>query len=367
MQLLDSQLNKLSDIPDSLQISLQDIVNRVQIESHHYIKHPDYKNEELPESVISRFQQLPLEIQNQHLILLLRNLLYSVYYNGSFKSNLASDAEKTNLAPNQNLENNRLFGVDLAFYERLHSSNKSTGYWSHDWVVVKEETDGTLAVHRNGLTLHIERDIHLPPEHQTATVGNLVAIKMPKNLVQNAFYMAMSNVSASPIHQNLVRIYFNVTPDGAVSVMESLTTQLNAIPISFSFKALNNPSDYERYDSAVLYFDKNNYEVVYPILERVYTENQSYFSEQIPLFTKLLAPGLACAEEPNHKFGDQESFGTNRCQIVANGLVDAWLQGNNTPTGRVASILQNFSLHSIKLAYPYLNPNSEDIYTPLNL
>lgn len=363
MQLLDLQLNQLSDIPESLQTSLQDIVNQVQIESHHYIKHPDYKKDQLPESVISRFQQLPLEIQNKHLILELRNLLYSIYYNGSSKS--APDAEESNSAANQNLENNSLFGVDVAFYDRLHTSNKGTGYWSHDWQVVKEETDATLAVHKNGLTLHIERDTHLPPENQAVTVGNSVAIKMPKNLVQNAFYMAMSNASASS--QNLVRIYFNVTPDGAVSVMESLTTKLNAIPISFSFKALNNPSDYGRYDSAVLYFDKNNYEFVHPILERVYQENKSHFHEQIPLFTKLLAPGLACAEEPDQKFAEQESFGTNRCQIVAHGLLDAWLQGNNTPTGRMASILQNFSLRSIKLARPYLNPNSEDIYTPLNL
>lgn len=366
MQLLDSQLNQLSDIPESLQTSLQDIVTQVQIDSHDYIKHPNYNHEKLPESVVSRFQQLPLEIQNKHLVLLLRNLLYSIYYNGSWQSALAPDAEGTNLAANQNLENNRWFGVDLAFYERLHTSNKGTGYWSHNWLVVKQEKDDALAVQRNGLTLHIERDIHLPPEDQAATVGNLVAIKMPKNLVQNAFYMAMSNASASP-HQNLVRIYFNVTPDGAVSVMESLTTLLNAIPISFSFKALNNPSDYRRYDSAVLYFDKNNYEVVHPILERVYTENKSHFSEQIPLFTKLLAPGLGCAEEPDQKFADKESFGTNRCQIVAHGLLDAWLQGNDTPTGRMKSILQQFSSRSIKLARPYLNPNSKDIYTPLNL
>lgn len=365
MQLLDSTLTQLSELPESLQTSLQDIVSQVEIESHHYIKHPDYKKDELPDSVISRFQQLPLEIQNKHLILELRNLLYSIYYNGAYKS--ALNTEETNSAAKQSQENNQFFGIDAAFYDRLQTSNKGTGYWSHDWLVVKEETDGTLAVYKNGLTLHIERNIHLPPNNQAVTVGSSVAIKMPKNLVQNAFYMAMSNASASPIRQNIVRIYFNVTPDGAVSVMESLTTQLNAIPIYFSFKALNNPSSYGRYDSAVLYFDKNNYEFVYPILERVYQEHKPHFHEQIPLFTKLLAPGLACAEEPDQKFAEQESFGTNRCQIVANGLLNAWLQGNNTPTGRMASILRNFSLRSIKLARPYLNPNSEDIYTPLNL
>lgn len=365
MQLLDSQPSQLSDVPAPLQISLQAIVNQVEIESYHRIKHPGYKTVELPESVVSRFEQLPLEIQKNHLSQQLRNFIYGIYYNGALKG--ASDVDQTNLAANQNLENNSLFGVDLAFYERLNRSNKGTGYWSHDWLVIKEEADGTLALHKQGLTLHVDRNIYLPPENQAVTVGNLVAIKMPKNLVQNAFYMAIANTSKPQNPQNLARVYFNLTPDGAVAVMEALTTQLNAISIPFSFKALYNPSDYGRYDSAVLYFDKSNYQTIRPILERTYVENQTHFNEQVPLFTKLLAPGLACAEEPDQKFAEQESFGTNRSQIIANGLLDAWEQGDNTLDGRMASILQNFSLRQIRLRYPYLNPNSEDIYTPLNL
>ncbi len=179
--------------------------------------------------------------------------------------------------------------------------------------------------------------------------------------------MAVANAVATQSHQNIVRVYFNLTPEGAVAVMDSLTSQLNALGISFSFKVLYNPSDYQRYDSGVLYFGKSNYQFVHPVLERVYAEHQSHFEEQVPLFTKLLAPGLALAEEPNRKFGDQESFGTNRCQVIANGLLDAWQQGNDTPAARMASILQHFSLHDIELQRPYLNGNSDDIYTSLNL
>ncbi|MBW4688255.1 MAG: hypothetical protein KME40_25000 [Komarekiella atlantica HA4396-MV6] len=367
MQLLASLESQLQDVPESLQTSLEDIVHQVQIESHYSIRHPDYQPLELPESAVSRFQQLPLDLQNKYLGLQLRSFLYGIYYNGSLKRDLGSNAEVTNLALNQNLENNTLLGVDLAFYDRLHESNKSEGYWSYDWLVVEEVTNDTLAVQKNGLTLHIERLLHLQPQAQSATVGKSVAIKMPKNIVQNGFYMAIANAGTTPNHQNIVRVYFNLTPEGAVAVMESLTTQLNALGISFSFKVLYNPSDYNRYDSGVLYFGKSNYQLVHKVLERVYVEHQSYFDEPVPLFTKLLAPGLAIAEEPNQKFGDQESFGTNRCQVIANGLLDAWQQGNNTPAGRMASILQHFSLRDIALQRPYLNANSDDIYTSLNL
>lgn len=366
MQLLDPLQTQLSNIPEPLQTSLQDIIHQVEIQSHYCIKHPDYKPMELPESAVSRFMQMPLDLQNKYLSLQLRTFLYGIYYNGSLKPSLATDAEVNNTALNPNLENNTLLGVDIAFYDRLHTSNNGEGYLSHDWLVIKEEIDDILVVYKNGLKLYIERSVHLQPEAQAATIGDSVAIQMPKNLVQSAFYMAVGN-AASHGHENIVRVYFNLTPEGAVAMMESLTTQLNAVRIPFSFKTLYNPSDYGRCDSAVLYFDKHNYEAVRPVLERVYLEHQSYFQEQVPLFTKLMAPGLAIAEEPDRKFGDKESFGTHRCQIIANGLIDAWQQGNNTPAVRMSSILQHFSVHEIELQRPYLNANSEDIYTPLQI
>ncbi len=104
-----------------------------------------------------------------------------------------------------------------------------------------------------------------------------------------------------------------------------------------------------------------------PITNPVYTENKAHFQPQVPLFTKLLAPGLALAEEPIHKFTDQESFGMNRCQIVANGLLETWHKGDNSPENRMNAILQHFSQLGIDWQHSYLNPNSEDIYTPLNL
>jgi hypothetical protein len=276
------------------------------------------------------------------------------------------------VAPNQNFENNTFLGVDLTFYERLHASNSGQGIFDPGWRVLRQEADGSLTVTKDDLTLHIERDRHLPPEQQSAAIGDLVAIRLPRNRVQSGFYMAVGNASPqgevnSDSDSQTVRIYFNLSPEGAVAVMGAITRQLNEIAIPFNFKALYNPSNYKRYDSAVLYFDKSDYEAVRQVLQVVYRENQSHFGVEVPLFTKFLAPGLALAEEPNHKFVTKESFGTHRCQIVANGLLEAWENGDESPESRMASIKQNFSLLGIDLKHTYLNANSEDIYTTLDL
>ncbi|HEY9604823.1 MAG TPA: T3SS effector HopA1 family protein [Allocoleopsis sp.] len=373
MQLLDSLEIHQSSVPSEQVLdSLQDIATKVQIQSNFSVRHPDYKPLELPAEAVVYFQRLPLELQQKYRSVQLQSFLYGIYYNGSLRKALAPEAKSTGLAPHQNLENNTYMGVDLEFYDRLHESNCGAGYFDSGWGVVKQEEDGSLAVRKGGLTLHIDRTRHLPLDQQSANVGDTVTIRKPRNLVQNGFYMAVGNQGSdgrghSEGNSAIVRVYFNLTPEGALAVMNDLTRQLNEIAIPFSFKALYNPSEYDRYDSAVLYFDKSNYEAVRQVLQSVYTENQSHFQMEVPLFTKLLAPGLGLAEEPDQKFVTKESFGTHRCQVVARGLLDAWQNGDDSPERRMESILQNFTLLGIDLKHTYLNAKSEDIYTPLEL
>lgn len=374
MQLLDSfQTQLLAATPDRVLDSLQDIVNKVKIQSNFCISHSAYKPLELPSEAVVRFQRIPLDLQNKYLSLQLQSFLYGIYYNGSMRTALAPDASSDDLALHQNLENNTLLGVDLNFYDRLHKSNSGEGYFDPGWSVLRQESDGSLAVTKGGLTLHIERDRHLQPSERSASVSDSVSIRMPRNLVQNGFYMAVSNAGLDT-HPHTVRIYFNLSPEGAVAVMGNLTRQLNEIKIPFTFKVLYNPSDYERYDSGVLYFERSNYEAVRQVLTSVYAETRclrraspTYFRTQVPLFTKLLAPGLALAEEPDCKFATQESFGMNRCQIVANGLLEARATGDESPESRMVFIHKHFSLLEIDWQRAYLNANSEDIYRALDL
>lgn len=337
---------------------LQDIVERVKIQSNFYISHPDYKPLELQPEVVSRFQQLPEELQRKYVSLQLRNFLYSIYFKGD-----APAAQKL-----EQSENDAAIAQTIEIDWQLHKSNCGEGYFDPGWYILKQESDDKFAVQKNGLTLHILRR-HLQPE-QIPRIGDPVAIRMPRNLVETGFYVAVGNAGLANLHNSnrsgkTAYVYFNFSPAGAIALMRSLSEQLNSLKIGFTFKALSDPSNYPRNDAGVLYFENCNYKTIRQILQTVYAENSAYFHPSIPLFTKRLAPGIGLAEKPEYKETTQERFGLNRCQIVADGLLDAWYKGDNSAQARMSAIARRFSMLGIELQRPYLNAN-EDIYTKLD-
>ncbi len=380
MQVLDHSHRQMPiDTPKFLEAALTDIVNQIEFSSDFCITHAKYQPWQLPAETVTRYQQLPSDIQNQYLRMRLCDFLYGIYFDGSLKTALAPEVDSVDMQ--QHLENKTYLEVDQEFYQRLHTSNHGKGYFDPGWLVLKEENDNSLAVTKNSLTLYIKRDRHLQLAEQSARVGDRVKILFPSNQIESAYYIAIANAgfqgNSNPDKENkLVSVYFNLSSEGAVAVMDSLTQQLNAISpkarhgviaLPFSFKVLYNPADYDCYDSGILSLDQREYPTIYPLLQSIYLKHQSCFQPEVPLFTKVLAPGLALAEEPTQKFFEQDNFGRNRCQIVTNGLLVARQKGDESPQGRIAEIREQFSLMGIDLQHLYLNPKSEDIYTPLDL
>jgi hypothetical protein len=357
-------MNVLKNTPynlpqEQLVAALEDIVCNLEIRSDFCIYHPSYRTFELDAEVRFRFEQLPKELNNKYLGLRLRSFLYEAYYSGSIKAEQEPDDDTNSVL---NLENNMHRGADVKFYGQLHNSNSGIGYFDAGWLVKTEEDDGSLAVIKDGLTLHLDRTKHLSVSEQSTMIGSMVSIRMPKNLIQPGYYIAVSNLGSS---SDEVEIYFNVSPEGAVYLMQELTKSLNAAVIPFTLKALHNPSEYECYKPLILKFSRDSYEVIWEILQPIYTSFPAYFRHETPLFTKVLAPGLALAEEPKQKISDQEDFGQNRCQVIADGLMEARQEGDEAPEKRMNAILNHFSVHGISLEHPYLNADSEDIYIPL--
>jgi hypothetical protein len=163
----------------------------------------------------------------------------------------------------------------------------------------------------------------------------------------------------------MIDIYFNLSAEAIITVMADLTSALNGLNLPFIFKVPYEADECDRYDTGVLNFDKSHYADIQPVLARIYQTHQSAFRPEVPLFAKQLAPGLALAEDPLHRFTPQESFSINRCQTIADGLLKAWRDGQESPEARMNAILESFATHGIDLKNPYLNPESMDCYSPI--
>ncbi len=338
---------------------LQDIVKNISLQADFSIVHPECESIELPEELQERFGQMPDHVQNNYLQVKLQQFLYHNYYS---PPKLTDEAEN-----NEKIENQAIKWSKSEFLEQLRQNNHSESHFESGWLIVGQTDEGFIQVQKDDLTLHIGSR-HLQDVDHSAQVGDLVAVKMPPQLVEQGFYIAVGTTgSINHLEQEsdseIVDIYLNLSSDGAVALMDSLTTELNGIeiPFPFHFKVLYRPEDYVWCDTAILSFERRNYNRVQPIIETIYQKNQSYFQPETPLFTKYLAPGLSVAEKPNSE-SLLPDFAPNRCQIIAQALILAWQEGQESPEAKLNYICDRFSAAGIDLKKPYLNPNSEDIY-----
>ena len=249
---------------------------------------------------------------------------------------------------------------------QLRRNNHSDGHFEEGWSIVGETAEGFLQVKKDGLTLHIRSDRHLREVDRAAKIGDVVAVKMPPQLVEPKFYISVGTVGSidrldSETDTQIVDIYFNLSSDGALVLMDRLTDLLNPIEIPFNFKVLYSREDYIYNETAILSFKHQDYDRVAPIVATLYQENKAYFRPDTPLFTKFLALGLSLAEKPKSQ-QPLLNFGQSRCRIIAQGLIKAWQAGEESNEGKLKYIRDRFSEAGIDLDRPYLNPNSQDIY-----
>jgi type 2 lantibiotic biosynthesis protein LanM len=157
----------------------------------------------------------------------------------------------------------------------------------------------------------------------------------------------------------LLRFYWNLTPAGAAPLMRSLTSELNRAGLPFSFKVVNAPSGFTRCDAGVLYVRKSDYEAVSGIVRLIYPKIADNLNQRVPAFTKRLAPGLGLAEDPGRKL---DSFGLHRCRLLAEGLIRASRQRNDSLPHRLQVVWDHFARNGISLEKPFLSSGSKDVY-----
>jgi hypothetical protein len=159
----------------------------------------------------------------------------------------------------------------------------------------------------------------------------------------------------------VVRLYWNLTRDGAALFVQIVSERLNHAHLPFRFKTLSDPDRYERCDAAVIYIPADGYQGAAPIIEQIYAHLAPVLRSATPVFAKPLAPGLGLAEDPP----GGHSFGMHRCGLVADGLIAAHSEAASSLEERVELVIRRFAEAGISIGAPFLNPGSTDSYDVL--
>ena len=278
----------------------------------------------------------------------LKQFIYNFYYcNGSLKKvNLNYYPLKTN-----------------HFLSKLRKANKSTGYYIPGWLVLSK-LDGRYIVSKNGIKIFVDPIKHFERNDLSAKIGDTVAIKFPNERIFSSrdYYVAIGNKGMPSNNQQLVRLYLHLKPFYAVYMLSVLTRQFSHVkPIPFIYKTLLDPQDYKRRDSAVMYFNKNDFFSVMSFMKKFRAIQPGLFLRGTPLFTKRLFGGVSVAEEPLKKKG-KESFGQHRCRIISEGIFKAYRNNIHNKHEMLNLIIGDLSKWKVNIECPFLNTRSVNIY-----
>ena len=257
------------------------------------------------------------------------------------------------------LPRSRNAAADPAFAALLSSANAGTGTWDRGWHVCRSENGG-LVVTREGLRVRVAAGEWFSPAGPPVP-GAAVAIRMPKELpaLSPGFYTAVGDAELRPaVGEPLVRVYFHATPQGAAPLVAALTATLNARGVPFRLKVLDAPAAFVRCDAAVVALPASHLPPARPVLRDTADCLRRLLRSNVPAFTRPVAHGVALAEQP----GTGESFGENRCRLVADGIVAAYERGLDRPAEREAAVREHLAGAGIDLSAPYAESGAPDIY-----
>ncbi len=256
------------------------------------------------------------------------------------------------------------------FLWALSQANRGAGSREPGWTVAAHE-DGRVVVEREGLRLWVRpEELHRDggertPQPDAVQPGTQVGVRMPKELrrLSPGFYMALGDAefpSDASAAAGIVRCYWSLRSEGAAALVEQLTGALNEAGLAFRLKVIADPEGYRRCDAGVLYTLAPQFELLAPIVADVHRQVESWLRPASPALTKPLAPGLALAEDPG---AGAESFGMNRCRVLAEGIVDAAERGAGSVAERLEVVAAHLGRAGVSLEQPYLRPGSVDRYS----
>ncbi|WP_128544668.1 T3SS effector HopA1 family protein [Larkinella soli] len=284
----------------------------------------------------------PFPYQPENLRSTLSGILYRYFYNAAGRTDAPAYS-----AP------------DASLVEALSRNNRTPEAFDAPWTVETVDTSGTVYAAKGNLKRMVFAGefVYDTSKRGPAQPGDRLRLLMHSENREghSGYYYAFGRTPGEEGTALQTRLYFNVTPEGCLRLVDWLTATLNHRHIPFQFKCLNHPDLFERSDTAVLYLQKPYVNAVLDLLTEAYDEFQPFLRRPVPMFTLPLAPGIAFAESPPNP---GESFGTSRCGLIAQGIAEAVEAGKEAGAYETA-VKTVFDQVGLSTEQPYRNPRSQ--------
>jgi hypothetical protein len=329
------------------------------------IAYPPYDSQQSSPEELERLNLLPLDLQQRYFRGQLHQFLYRVCYLGQFcglEDFQATEDSQTIIAPvliedggiepqsrregltqiePATLKNDTDGDINREFYNQLQQHNHGTGYFDPGWQMIGIDDAERTMVQKQGLTLHVEsHQMQQAPQVSVSTQAS-VSIWTPAHRLESGFYLAIGNAgwlypTLQTADQDILLITFNITCTGAIALLDFLTDALNAIALPFTFKLPYDPDDYQRYEAAQLWINREDGDRVCVLLQDWYQHYPNEFRDGIPLFMYPLAKGVAVGICPQ-----SEAFGHYYIERLTKSLIIAHAMGDESIENRWRRLIES--------------------------
>ncbi|HYY99248.1 MAG TPA: T3SS effector HopA1 family protein [Pyrinomonadaceae bacterium] len=288
--------------------------------------------------------------QSQAFVATLSAYLYEYAYSRPFVAPLPEPAAQD-------------LSTDAGLLEALSMANTTRERWEHGWTIAQVMQHGQVSAQKGGIQRNlwpgqfISKDGPASVPRQGAEISVFYARE--SRSLQAGFYYAFGEEAEDPNDGlGLIRLYWNVSFEGAPRLVGLVTSRLNRFRVPFRVKFATARSQFGRTDVSVVYLSKRFFRIAAELMLDIHPEIGDALGEDVPLFSKKLAPGLGVAEDP----GTGESFGQSRCRRLAETVWNCYRRGEQTADARWREFGRLLREGGLDPEHTHLNSGSLDWY-----
>lgn len=234
----------------------------------------------------------------------------------------------------------------------LRASTAATTRWETGWVAMRTAPSGLCLAGRGNQTreLHPGQYVNLARHGMPVAPGDHIAVtELIEWIDEPTGYWCARSWSAEP-QKPLARLYFSTRSDQVGFVLMEATKTLDSLKLPYYLKCSAFAPVYSRVDSLIVYLEAGSWSRTAVEIKAMAGRIKDHLRDATPPLTKKIAPGVAFAQD----LGTDESFGENRCRVLAPAVLALLQDQRPSPEDGLHIITESLRAAGIDPVQPWL-------------